>query len=71
MLKHCCTPQGGKFSALVLPWVDAEAISVFLSQTSADFPSEFCVMLLDGAGWHRATAVRVLPALQLLPLPPL
>jgi transposase len=26
-------PQDGKFSALVLPWVDAEAMSVFLAQT--------------------------------------
>ena len=35
------SPQDGKFSALVLPWVDAEAMSVFLAQTSADFPGEY------------------------------
>ena len=64
------SPQDSKFSALVLPWVDAEALSVFLAQTSADFRGEYCLMLLDGAGWHPAVALRVPPTLRLLPLPP-
>ena len=64
------SPQDGKFSALVLPWVDAQAMSIFLAQTSADFPGEYCLMLLDGAGWHRAAALRVPPTLRLLHLPP-
>jgi hypothetical protein len=28
------SPQDGKFSSLVLPWVDTEAMSVFLAQAS-------------------------------------
>lgn len=64
------SPHGGKFSSLVLPWVDAEAMSIFLAQTVADFPGDYCLMLLDGAAWHRAVALRVPSRLRLLPLPP-
>ncbi len=64
------SPRDGQLSSLVLPWVDAEAVSVFLAQTAADFPDDYCVMLLDGAGWHRATVLRVPSRLRLLPLPP-
>jgi hypothetical protein len=64
------SPQDGKFSSLVLPWVDSEAMSVFLAQASADIAGEFCLMLPDGAGWHRAAALRVPADMRLLPLPP-
>jgi transposase len=50
--------------------VDAEAMSVFLAQTAAAFPGQYCLMLLDGAGWYRAVALCVPPTLRLLPLPP-
>ena len=64
------SPQDGKFSSLVLPWVDTEAMSVFLAQAAADFPGAFCLMLLEGAGWHRAAALRVPAGMRLLPLLP-
>ncbi|MGH9407303.1 MAG: IS630 family transposase [Terriglobia bacterium] len=64
------SPHDGKFSSPVLPWVDAEAMSVFLAQTAADFPGDYCLILLDGAGWHRAAALRIPARLRLLPLPP-
>ena len=43
------SPQDGQLSSLGLPWVDAEAMSIFLAQTAADFPNDYCLMLLDGA----------------------
>jgi hypothetical protein len=64
------SPQDGKFSSRVRPWVDTEAMAVFLAQAAADFPGEFCLMLLDGAGWHRAAAWRVPAGMRLLPLLP-
>ena len=45
-------------------------MSVSLAQAAADFPGEFCLMLLDGAGWHRAAAWRVPAGRRLLPLLP-
>ena len=64
------SPDDGKLSSLVLPWVDAQAMSVFLAQVGQDFPGDYCLMVLDGAGWHSAAALRVPPNLRLLPLPP-
>ena len=64
------SPLDGELCSLVLPWVDAEAMSLFLAHTAARFPNQYCLMLLDGAGWHRALALRVPPHMQLLSLPP-
>ncbi len=64
------SPLDGRFCSLVLPWVDTEVMSLFLAHTAAQFPHDYCVMLLDGAGWHTALDLKVPPAMQLLPLPP-
>jgi len=40
-------------------WVDARLMSIFLAQTAAQFPNDFCVMFLDGAGWHTAHELTV------------
>lgn len=64
------SPFEGKIFSLVLPWVDAEGMSVFLEHTAQAFDGDFCIMILDGAGWHRANALRVPKTIKLLPLPP-
>jgi transposase len=64
------SPADGKMVALIMPWVDAETMSIFLSHTQAQFPKEECLMILDGAGWHKASALRVPPCMHLLFLPP-
>ena len=64
------SPFDGELCSLVLPWVDAETMSLFLAHTAACFPNDHCLMLLDGAGWHKAAALQVPPTLHLLPLPP-
>ena len=43
------SPLDGDISSLVMPWVDAEAMSIFLAHTSEMFKKEFCLMFLDGA----------------------
>jgi len=64
------SPLDGQLCSLVLPWVDAEAMSLFLTHTAAHFSKEHCLMLLDGAGWHTADGLRVPPNVHLLRLPP-
>jgi hypothetical protein len=63
-------PAGGQMSSMILPWVDARLMSIFLAQTAAQFPDEYCVMFLDGAGWHKAHELTVLSNMRLLSLPP-
>jgi len=64
------SPQDGRLSSLIMPWVDAKTRSIFLAHTEQAFAGDFCLMLLDGAGWHRARELRVPATIKLIPLPP-
>jgi len=63
-------PADGQMYSMIFPWVDARLMSTFLAQTAAQFPHEYCVMFLDGAGWHKAHELTVPINMRLLPLPP-
>jgi transposase len=63
-------PWRGRLSSLIMPWVDTETMSIFLTHVAAQQGRECGVMLLDGAGWHRAHALRVPDNLRLITLPP-
>lgn len=64
------SPQDGQMTSLILPWVDAKLMGLFLAHTAAQFPDEHCIMLLDGAGWHKANDLVVPANMTLVPLPP-
>ena len=57
-------------SSMILPWVDARLMSLFLAHTAAQFSGELCVVLLDGAGWHKAHELAIPFNMRFLPLPP-
>ncbi len=63
-------PWRGQVASLILPAADTDCMSLFLAHTAAQFPGQFCVMVLDGAGWHGAKALRVPEHMRLLFLPP-
>ena len=52
------------------PSVHAEAMSVFLAEVSQRHPGEWIVMVLDGAGWHKAKRLQVPANMRLVFLPP-
>lgn len=64
------SPKDGRLASLVMPWVDTEVMSVFLAHTAQEFPDDLCVMLIDGAGWHRANDLRVPKNMVLISLLP-
>jgi hypothetical protein len=64
------SPWDGRLTSLILPWVNAKAMSLFLTHTATQFRSQHCLMLLDGVGWHTALALRVPPTIHLLSPPP-
>ena len=64
------SPQDGLLDTLVLPTVNTEAMSVFLAEVSRRHAEEFIVMVLDGAGWHKARRLLVPANMRLLSLPP-
>jgi transposase len=45
-------------------------MSVFLAEVSRPHADEFILMLLDGAGWHKAQRLRVPANRRLIYLPP-
>jgi len=63
-------PADGQMATLIMPWLDAQIMSVFLAHTAQQFAGQFCVILLDGAGWHRANDLQIPKTVRLIPLPP-
>ena len=63
-------PFDGGLDSLILPEVNAEAMSLFLSEVAQRHPDEAILMFLDGAGWHKARRLEVPVNIRLVPLPP-
>ncbi len=64
------SPHDGVLDTLVLPVVTAAAMSIFLAEVARRHPEEFILMVLDGAGWHRANSLVVPENMRLEALPP-
>lgn len=64
------SPHDGVLDSLILPWVNAEAMSLFLAEVARRHPDEFILMVMDQAGWHQAKALVVPDAMRLVFLPP-
>ena len=65
-------PARGIGAALVLAFVNAEAMNLHLAEISTQVsPGAHAVITLDGAGWHQAGGRLVVPEnISLLALPP-
>jgi hypothetical protein len=63
------SPHDGVMDSLVLPQVNAQAMSLFLGEVSSRHPDEFILMVMDGAGWHKAGELKVPDNMHLIFLP--
>jgi hypothetical protein len=64
-------PKRAIGAALVLPYANAETMSLHLAEISCHVaPDAHAILVLDGAGWHGAADLAVPDNLTLLPLPP-
>jgi hypothetical protein len=64
-------PERAETAALIMPKADAEAMTKHLAEISRTVaPGAHAILVLDGAGWHGAKALRVPDNITLLPLPP-
>jgi hypothetical protein len=48
------SPHDGIMDSLILPEVNAEAMSIFLAEVAKRHPDEFILMVMDQAAWHKA-----------------
>jgi transposase len=60
----------GGLDTLILPHVNSICMQVFLDEVAARHLGERLVMVLDGAGWHRAFALKLPENMRLVFLPP-
>jgi len=64
------SPHDGTLDSLILPQVSEQAMSIFLREVSNRHSDEFILMVMDGAGWHKAKALSVPANMALIFLPP-
>jgi len=64
------SPHDGIMDSLILPQVNEQAMSIFLREVGDRHPDEFILMVMDGAGWHKARALAVPSNMALFFLPP-
>ena len=64
------SPHDGVMDSLILPWVNAHTMSLFLSTVAERHPEEFILMVMDQAGWHIAHELEVPQNMRLVLLPP-
>ena len=64
------SPHDGVMDSLILPWVNAQTMSLFLATVAQRHADEFVVMVMDQAGWHIASGLEVPPNMRLVLLPP-
>jgi transposase len=64
------SPHDGTLDTLILPEVNALTMSVFFAEVAQRHPQDDILLVLDGAGWHRARDLRIPENMRLLPLPP-
>jgi len=64
------SPMDGVLDSLVLPLVNAQAMSLFLTEVSQRHPDDFILMVMDKAGWHQAKEVSIPDNMRIIFLPP-
>ncbi len=45
-------PQRAMGGAIVMPWANSEAMSIYLAEMSRQVAGARAVLVCDGAGWH-------------------
>lgn len=63
-------PHDGAMDSLVLPWVNAKTMSIFLAEVAQRYADEFILTVMDQGGWHIAGDLSVPANMRLLFLPP-
>ena len=64
------SPHDGVMDSLIWPWVNAQAMTLFLATVAERHAAEFIVMVMDRAGWHIAGDLVVPDNMRLVYLPP-
>ena len=64
------SPHDGTMDSLILPLVNAAAMSIFLDEGAKRHPDEFIMMVMDQAAWHKANDLVIPENMRLIWQPP-
>lgn len=60
----------GEQFTLEMPYVNAQCLSVYLQEFKKYFPNDEILLVMDGAGWHKAKNLKIPPGIEIVYLPP-
>lgn len=60
----------GVLDTLILPQVNSECMQLFLDEVATRHPKDRIAMILDGAGWHKSSTLKIPKNMLLVSLPP-
>ncbi|OCB01314.1 transposase [Acidithiobacillus ferrivorans] len=60
----------GKMDSLILPQVNTSCMQLFLDEVAGRHTQQSIIMIMDGAGWHSSSTLKVPANMRLLSLPP-
>lgn len=63
-------PKTGEDFTLLLPYVNTECLNLFLEEMSKHLKGKEIILVLDGAGWHKSSMLKVPRNIEIVYLPP-
>jgi len=63
-------PLTGENFFLVMPYCNTECMNIFLNDLSATYPSDFILLVVDNATWHKSKTLEVPKNIEIFSLPP-
>ncbi|MDR2113646.1 MAG: IS630 family transposase [Candidatus Accumulibacter sp.] len=60
----------GQWDSLILPYGNTSCMPIFLDEIAQRYATDRIVMVMDGAGWHKSSDLKVPKNMRLLLLPP-
>lgn len=64
------SPADGVLDSLIFPEVNSHTMSIFLAEVSLRHPTDFILMFMDRAGWHRSHELVIPSNIRIEWLPP-
>lgn len=64
------SPADGMMDSLILPEVNTAVFELFLGEVSSRHPTEYIIMFMDGASWHKTKKLKLPDNMKVLFLPP-
>ena len=52
-------PKTGEHFTLEIPYVNTNCMNIFLEEMSKEFTGDKIILVMDGAGWHKAKNLQV------------